>query len=226
MRRELASYGLRAPVDVIPTGIDPTRFEGADHWRLRRERGVPDDPPLLLFMGRVAEEKNIDFLFDVVARLLARFPALRLWVAGEGPARRGLERVANEPRLGGAVSFLGYLNHEDWRDCYAAADAFVFASVTETQGLVVTEAMAAGTPVVAVGAMGILDVMASGRGGFVTRLDLEEFSERLGTLLSDRGLRERLRDEALAEAGRWTSAAMAKRMLEVYAATPLRGAAR
>jgi len=216
MREEIQSYGLRTPVEVIPTGIDLSRFEGADRWRLRRQLGVPDTAPLLLFMGRVAEEKNIDFLFDVVARLRPRFPELRLWVAGEGPARRRLQCLAEQPWLGGAVRFLGYLNSQDWRDCYAAADAFVFASVTETQGLVVTEAMAAGTPVVAVGAMGILDVMASGRGGFVTRLDLEEFSERVAKLVSSPRLRASKSREALEEARRWSSSEMAKRMLAVY----------
>lgn len=228
MRQELLGYGLGSPVEVIPTGIDLARLDGADRWRLRRERGVPDDAPLLLFMGRVAEEKNVDFLFEVVARLRPRHPGLRLWVAGEGPARRRLERLAKQPWLGGAVSFLGYLNREDWRDCYAAADAFVFASVTETQGLVVTEAMAAGTPVVAVGAMGILDVMASGRGGFVTRPDVEEFSECVGRLISDEKLRECKSREALAEARRWSARAMAERMLEAYAAAarPLTAAAR
>jgi len=218
MRRELRGYGLRSPVQVIPTGTDPGRLAGADRHRLRRELGVPDDAPLLLFMGRVAEEKNIDFLFDVVARLRPRLPSLRLWVAGEGPARPRLERLAAEPRLGGAVRFLGYLNREDWRDCYAAADAFVFASMTETQGLVVTEAMAAGTPVVAVGAMGILDVMASGRGGFVTRLDREEFSERVAQLVSSPELREQKSLEAVDEAARWSSAAMAERLVGAYEA--------
>jgi 1,2-diacylglycerol 3-alpha-glucosyltransferase len=75
------------------------------------------------------------------------------------------------------VHFAGYLSKEDWRDCYAGSDLFVFASITETQGLVVTEAMAAETPVVAVGEMGIKDVMASSKGGLVTKLNEDDFTE-------------------------------------------------
>jgi len=217
MRAELASYGVDTPIEVIPTGIDLRRFDGRDRWRLRRQLGVPDEAPLLLFMGRVAEEKNIDFLFDVVERLLPRRPELRLWVAGEGPAKARLQRAVAERRLGGAVRFLGYLTREDWRDCYAGADLFVFASVTETQGLVVTEAMAADTPVVAVGAMGILDVMREGRGGMVTSLDRDAFASAIERLLGDAAFYALKRHEAGEEAQRWSSRTMAERMLALYA---------
>jgi len=217
MREELLSYGVRTPVEVIPTGIVLERFEGRDRWRVRREAGIPDGEPLLLFMGRVAEEKNIDFLIDVVEGLKARHPGLRFWIAGEGPAKPRLQSLVARRGLSATVGFLGYLAQDDWRDCYAAADLFVFASVTETQGLVVTEAMAADTPVVAVGAMGIRDVMGEGRGGIVTRLDREEFGAAVERLLGDGGFYAAKRQEAREEATRWSAGAMAKRMLALYA---------
>jgi glycosyltransferase involved in cell wall biosynthesis len=216
MRDELRSYGVSSPVEVIPTGIALERFEGRDRWRLRREAGVPDSARLLLFMGRVAEEKNIDFLIDVVEALRPRHPGLRFWIAGEGPAKPRLQRIVAGRGLSATVSFLGYLARDDWRDCYAAADLFVFASVTETQGLVVTEAMAAETPVVAVGAMGIRDVMGEGRGGIVTRLDREEFGAAVERLLRDLDLYAAKQREALHEAQRWSAGAMAERMLALY----------
>jgi glycosyltransferase involved in cell wall biosynthesis len=216
MRDELLSYGVRTPVEVIPTGIALERFEGRDRWRVRREAGVPDTAPLLLFMGRVAEEKNVDFLVDVVEALKPRHPELRFWIAGEGAAKPRLQRLVSERGLSGTVRFLGYLARDDWRDCYAAADVFVFASVTETQGLVVTEAMAAETPVVAVGAMGIRDVMGEGRGGIVTRLDRGEFGAAVERLLGDPGLHAAKRREALDEARRWSAGTMAERMLALY----------
>jgi glycosyltransferase involved in cell wall biosynthesis len=114
------------------------------------------------------------------------------------------------------VVFLGYLSGDDWRDCYAAADLFTFSSVTETQGLVVTEAMAAGVPVVAVGRMGVKDVMHEERGGILTELDEEAFIEAVRRMLTDKELYALKKSETLAEAARWSSTAMAKKMLEAY----------
>jgi glycosyltransferase involved in cell wall biosynthesis len=114
------------------------------------------------------------------------------------------------------VHFAGYLSKEDWRDCYAGSDLFVFASITETQGLVVTEAMAAETPVVAVGEMGIKDVMASGKGGLVTKLNEDEFTEAVYQILTDKALYAQKKSETLAEADKWSSGSMAKRMIEAY----------
>ena len=93
--------------------------------------------------------------------------------------------MADDLKMTDYVHFAGYLSKEDWRDCYAGSDLFVFASITETQGLVVTEAMAAETPVVAVGEMGIKDVMASGKGGLVTRLNEDEFTDAVRKMLTD-----------------------------------------
>ncbi|HET9869153.1 MAG TPA: glycosyltransferase, partial [bacterium] len=137
-------------------------------------------------------------------------------IAGEGPAKKRLEKLVEDMRMADIVHFAGYLSKEDWRDCYAGSDLFVFASVTETQGLVVTEAMAAETPVVAVGEMGIKDVMASGKGGLMTRLDEAEFSAAVKRMLTDGDFYRQKKSETLAEADKWSSTSMAKRMLEAY----------
>lgn len=216
MRNVLLSYKVSKPVEVIPTGIRLNRFAGKDGERFRKMKGYGPEDRVVLFMGRVAEEKNIDFLMRVVHRLKPRIPNLQFLIAGEGAAKKGLEKMADDMGMEGYVHFAGYLSKEDWRDCYAGADLFVFASVTETQGLVVTEAMAAGTPVVAVGEMGIKDVMASGRGGLVTRLDEEEFTEAVYRMLADKALYAQKESETLSEAEKWSSGAMARRMLEAY----------
>lgn len=216
MRQELAGYGTTTPIEVIPTGIDLTRLENPDGARFRRLLGLPATARVLLFMGRVAEEKNLDFLLRIAARLRRELPDLKLLFAGEGAAKPRLKQRVGQMGLTDTVMFLGYLDGADWRDCYAAADVFVFSSVTETQGLVVTEAMAVGTPVVAVGELGIRDVMASGRGGIMTRLDEAEFALAVRRVLLEPGLRRRLQAEARDEAARWSSGAMARRMLRAY----------
>lgn len=216
MKQEVLSYGVTSPVEVIPTGIRLEQFNGRDPKRYREIRGFKPEDKILLFMGRVAEEKNIDFILKTVHRLKPRIPNLHFLIAGEGPAKKRLEKMAADLGMQAYVHFVGYLRREDWRDCYAGADLFAFASVTETQGLVVTEAMAAETPVVAVSEMGIKDVMASGRGGITTKLDEGEFTDAVYRMLTDKGLYNQKKAETLAEAERWSSMAMAKRMIAAY----------
>jgi 1,2-diacylglycerol 3-alpha-glucosyltransferase len=216
MRSVLVDYNVTKPIEVIPTGIRLERFVGKDRQRFRQLKGYKPEDQVVLFMGRVAEEKNIDFLMRVVHRLKPRLPNLQFLIAGEGAAKKGLEKMTADMGMVDYVHFAGYLSKDDWRDCYAGADLFVFASVTETQGLVVTEAMAAETPVVAVGEMGIKDVMASGRGGLVTRLNEDEFTEAVYKMLTDKALYAQKRSETLSEAEKWSSAAMTHRMAEAY----------
>ena len=216
MQNVLASYRVQKPIEVIPTGIRLERFIGKDGNRFRKMKGYQPEDKLLLFMGRVAEEKNIDFLLKVVDRLKNKVPHLKFFIAGEGAAKKRLEKMVDELQLQDVVHFAGYLSKEDWRDCYAGSDLFVFASVTETQGLVVTEAMAAGTPVVAVGEMGIKDVMASNKGGLVTKLDEDEFTDAVYRMMTDKALYEQKKSETLAEADKWSSTSMAKRMISAY----------
>jgi 1,2-diacylglycerol 3-alpha-glucosyltransferase len=216
MQNVLLSYNVTKPVEVIPTGIRLERFQGKDGNRYRLMKGYKPEDQVVLFMGRVAEEKNIDFLMRVVHRLKPRIPHLQFLIAGEGAAKKNLEKMTVDLGMGDYVHFAGYLSKEDWRDCYAGSDLFVFASITETQGLVVTEAMAAETPVVAVGEMGIKDVMASGKGGLVTKLNEDEFTEAVYQMLTDKALYQQKKSETLDEADKWSSTSMAKRMLEAY----------
>jgi glycosyltransferase involved in cell wall biosynthesis len=204
------------PVEVIPTGIPLESFIGRDPQRYRELKGFKPEDKVVLFMGRVAEEKNIDFLLKVVHRLKPEIPTLHFLIAGEGAAKKRLEKMVADLGMGSYVHFAGYLRREDWRDCYAGSDLFVFASITETQGLVVTEAMAAETPVVAVGEMGIKDVMASGKGGLVTKLDADEFTAAVKKMLTDKAFYAQKKSETLAEADKWSSTSMAKRMIEAY----------
>jgi glycosyltransferase involved in cell wall biosynthesis len=216
MKNVLLRYNVVKPIEVIPTGIRLEQLRGGNGEQFRKAKGFKPEDKLLLFMGRVAEEKNIDFLLKVVNRLKDKVPNLHFLIAGDGPAKKRLEKMAEELQLNAIVHFLGYIVKQEWCDCYAASDLFVFASLTETQGLVVTEAMATQTPVVAVGEMGIKDVMASGRGGMVTRLDEDEFTDAVYRMLTDQTFYDQKKSETLAEADKWSSTSMAKRMIGAY----------
>lgn len=224
MRERLAEYGVTRPMHVLPTGIPLARFAGGDRAAGRQRFNIEADRPVALFVGRVAHEKNIDFLVEAVARARHQVPDLLFLVTGEGPAGPALRARVAQRGLDANVAFLGYLDrHRDLPDCYAAADAFVFASRTETQGLVLLEAMAMGTPVVALAAMGTRDILGPGRGCLVPRDDVDDFAEQLVKVLRDGDLRARLAREAVALAAEWSDACLATKLAALYRALAGRG---
>jgi glycosyltransferase involved in cell wall biosynthesis len=217
MRKRLEHYGVSVPMHVLPTGIPVKRFAQGDGQRFRERHGFAAKQPCALFVGRVAFEKNIDFLIESLALARRDVPDLILLITGEGPAEQALRRRAEELGLGGAVRFVGYLDRErDLPDCYAAADCFVFASRTETQGLVLLEAMAMGLPVVALAAMGTRDILSPGRGCLTPEDDVAEFAAATVHLLRDPTLRSRLSQEARDYAREWADDRMAAKLAACY----------
>lgn len=214
----LRSYGVTSPVMTSATGIRIDKFKKCDGAAFRSREGIDPKAVLLLFMGRVGDEKNIPFLFDVLKKVQAALPKkkIKLIVAGEGPAEKTVRRAAKKKGVEKDIIWFGYFNDSDWADCYAAADIFTFASVTETQGLVVSEAMAAATPVVAVNRMGVSEVMAGDRGGFLCEPDLDKFSALVVKLLTQKKLMAEKTSEALAWAKKWSAPIMAKSLLKKY----------
>ncbi|MFZ9709623.1 MAG: glycosyltransferase [Steroidobacteraceae bacterium] len=217
MAQALRDYGVSTPIEVIPTGLPASCFGPGSGARFRAANGIAADRPLALFVGRVAHEKNIDFLVRMLARLRERVPEVLLVIAGEGPAEAHLRQLVQQSNLAGNVQFIGYLDrHTTLLDCYRAADVFVFASRTETQGLVLLEAMAQRTPVVSTAVMGTVDVLEGCRGAVVVPEELEAFAEATAKVLSSPAWRQDLSDHARHDAERWASRHLAERMLRLY----------
>lgn len=217
MEETLRGYGVRVPTTIIPTGIELQHFERADGRRFRRRHGIPEHRPTLVHVGRVAFEKNIGFLLKVVAELRRSVPEVLLVIAGEGPARRALQREAATLGLEQHTLFVGYQSRNgELQDCYAAGDAFVFASRTETQGLVLLEAMALGVPVVSTAHMGTRDVLQPGCGALLADDNVQHFATQVRRLLHDGELRRRLGDVGRAYARHWTAEALAGRKAALY----------
>ncbi|MDY7093516.1 MAG: glycosyltransferase [Acidobacteriota bacterium] len=217
VRDALLAYGTDTPVEVLPTGLRSSELAGGDGPRFRRRHGIPADQPMLLHVGRMAHEKNVGFLLRVFARIAAERSDVLLVLAGEGPAVPRLRREIRRLGLGEQVRFLGYLEREnELLNCYAAADLFLFASRTETQGLVLLESMALGTPVVSTAVLGTRDVVRTGHGAVVVPEDEERFAREVLSLLADPLRRGRLSREAVAWAQEWSAGRMAERLLGVY----------
>lgn len=217
MRDRLAAYGVTAPMTVLPTGVPTAQFAHGNGQRFRRAHGIAPQRPIALFVGRVAFEKNIGFLLQMLCHARVLGSDVLLVIAGEGPARQALQAQVQREGLTDAVCFVDYLDRRNaLPDCYAAADAFVFASRTETQGLVLLEAMAAGTPVVALSAMGTTDILAPQRGAVIAPDDAAGFARCLTDLLRDPVRREVLSHEASDYAATWSDRAMGRRMMSLY----------
>ena len=225
IHERLGSYGVKTPMHVLPTGISLQLSANggnragncADRQKFRTRFGIDQARPLALFVGRVAHEKNIGFLLDVIALARESLPDVLLLIAGEGPALPHLQQSVAERGLQGCVQFIGYLDRKtDLPACYAAADAFVFASRTETQGLVLLEAMAAGLPVVSLAEMGTVDILGAGRGAIVPEDNPGAFAAALSGLLRDQDLRNRLSLEGREYATEWSDDRLAGKMAELY----------
>lgn len=217
MADTLSGYGVTAPLHVLPTGIPVARFAGGDGAAFRTRHGITADRPLALFVGRVAHEKNIGFLLQALRHAHASRPDLMLAIAGEGPALAALKRETAALKLDDRVRFVGYLDRQtELPGCYAAADVFVFASRTETQGLVLLEAMAAGLPVYALACLGTRSIVEPGRGAIAAPDDPATFGAGLADLVGDT---DRL--AGLATAGRefaqeWSAPERARQLADLY----------
>ncbi len=217
MRQRLSDYGVNVPMHVLPTGIPLARFAAGDGLAFRAAHGIAPERPVALFVGRVAHEKNIAFLFEALLEARRQLPDILLVVAGEGPAMGDLRARVDQLGLNDAVRFIGYLDRQrGLPDCYAAANVFAFASRTETQGLVLLEAMAAGLPVVALSAMGTADILDGGRGCFTPPDDPRAFGEVLGHILANPAAWGHLAEEARGLADEWSDTAMAGRLAACY----------
>jgi len=222
MRDVLLGYGVEAPIDVIPTGFQEASFAGVSREQEKQGGLLLEKHPelrgkqVLLTVGRIGKEKNHDFLVEVMGRLKDRSPDARWLVVGDGPYRAALEARLRERGLADRAVLTGYLPREKVKHAFALADVFIFASRTETQGLVTVEAMSVGTPVVAIGEMGTRDVMRGDNGGFMMAEEVGPFAEKVHALLNDPALHAAKSAEALLYSRRWTASALAEKLAGVY----------
>ncbi|MCM1065880.1 MAG: glycosyltransferase [Eubacterium sp.] len=181
-------------IGILPTGIEEENFQvDGDAIAKIREQYQAEDMPLLITVSRMAQEKNVEFLLHSLELFKRRWgKPFRMLMIGDGPDRKAYERTAAELGLGQEIRFTGKIPNQEIASYFAAADAFLFASRTETQGIVILEAFAGKTPVVAVEASGVKDLVKSGFNGILTEENREQFAGELDSLLENTTLRERM----------------------------------
>ncbi|HEX2481199.1 MAG TPA: glycosyltransferase [Methylomirabilota bacterium] len=212
--RRLRAQGVRRPIEVLPTGIDLDRFRPGDRADARRTLRLAADDRVLLYVGRLDREKNLEFLLEAIARV--RVPRVRLLLVGRGTQAAALRRAAEARGVADRVDLRGGSPPDGLPAYYRAADAFVFASTTETQGLAVLEAMACGLPVVAVRATGIEEVVAEGVSGLLVPEAPAVFGDAVGQILIDRDLAAKLAIGARDAALPFESTALVRRLVALY----------
>jgi 1,2-diacylglycerol 3-alpha-glucosyltransferase len=196
----LRTQGVHRPIEVLPTGVDLDCFRPGDRAGARAALGVGSEP-LLLYVGRLDREKNVDFLLAAFDRMAVRHPTARLLLVGRGTHERALRRQAGRLAAGSRIRFAGGVPHEAVVPYYQAADLFVFASTTETQGLAVLEAMAVGLPVVS---------------GLLVPEDREVFAAAVGEVLADGDLAGKLAAGAREGALPAAATGLGERLIGLY----------
>lgn len=220
VRRLLVLRKVKVPIKVIPTGLNLAEAKqqaaaGDRRLVIEKDYGLKNGAKILLYTGRIAEEKNLPFLLAAFKAIRQKEANTYLLLVGGGPKEKEYQRLAQ--KLDPNIIFVGPKPPAEVMAFYAAADLFVYASTTETQGLVLTEAKACGLPIVAVFGGGIADVIENGVDGYLVPQNQELFVAHVLRLIKDDALRQKMAGLARQDAhSRFSATIVAKKMESVY----------
>jgi glycosyltransferase involved in cell wall biosynthesis len=223
--RLIQRRGVATPVTVVPTGVDIEFFGSGRRNEGRRAHAIPDNAEVVGHVGRLAPEKNIPFLAEAVARYIKNAPNTYFMVVGDGPSKKIISRIFEAAETTKRLILAGKKSGQDLADAYAAMDIFVFASKTETQGMVLTEAMAAGTPVIAIDAAGAREVVDDGKNGRLLPEDasIHSFADAIENFFRHHDTTKQWKKEALDTAKRFDRELCAESLLNIYQALIKKG---
>jgi 1,2-diacylglycerol 3-alpha-glucosyltransferase len=214
----IRGFEVKTPIAVIPSGVALEKFTGGEPGWLHRNFAIPTNNRLLLFVGRLTQEKNLPFLIETFRIVKMERPQTTLVIVAQGPLEEELKNLVKSSNLSlqEDVVFTGALPFDSLIKAYYSADLFVFSSLTETQGLVLIEAMAAGLPVAAVRASGVQEMVDDGVDGLLTAADSNELAAAIEKILRDDNLHRYLAHNALQKAETLSSRNMALKVEKVY----------
>ena len=176
----LFKRGVKTPMEIVPTGVDLKRFSKGDRKGFREQNQIPPDALVIGHAGRLAPEKNLDFLINCMVEALKKDARIHALIVGKGPAEQMIKDTFKQAGLEKRLHLTGVLHYQNLVDAYFAMDVFAFASLSETQGIVLIEAMAAGLPVVALDAPGVRDVVEDYHNGrLLNEMDQQSFVDAL-----------------------------------------------
>ncbi len=203
---------------ILPTGIEKHHFQVSNERieELRKQHQA-EDIPLFLSVSRMSHEKNVDFLLRSIQKLKERYHRpFKVLMVGDGPNKRDYERRCHELQIADEVIFTGMVPNEEIAPYFAAADAFLFASKTETQGIVIVEALAGSIPVFALDATGVSDIVTDGENGFLSSEDVNIYTDKVLDFLNGKVDRDKLSENALKCALAYREEAVAAKAIQFY----------
>ncbi|MEM3383124.1 MAG: glycosyltransferase [Nitrososphaerales archaeon] len=185
----LISHGLKKEIHVIPTGIDVNKFNPQVNGGLIRKLLGVEDEYLVLYLGRIVKEKNLDVLIRAAPKVLKKLPNCKFMIAGVGPAKKYYENMVIKNNVKDSFIIQGYIEEEKIASYYAASDVFVFPSKFETQGLTALEAMACGKPVVGADFLAIKEIVKNGYNGYLFNPDdPDDCAEKIVKTINERSI--------------------------------------
>ncbi|MGY0374024.1 glycosyltransferase family 4 protein [Clostridium sp. JNZ J1-5] len=222
VKEALISYGVKTNINIIPTGIDLSKFQRditeEEKNSLKLQYGLNSKDKILLYLGRIAQEKNIDSIINMFDNIQDEMKDLKLLIVGSGPYLDNLKNLVETKGLNNKIFFTGMVEPENVYKYYKIADAFVTSSTSETQGLTYIEALSTGLPVICKYDPCIEGVIENGKNGLVFDNEIE-FSNSIKSIFSDENYRKMLSKHAESTADKYSSSNFAKTVFQLYETT-------
>ena len=208
-------YGINKNVIYMRNSIDLDDFKNPNRQKVRDKYGIKENEKLLIYVGRMAPEKNIPFMLDSFKKISEKNPS-KLLIVGEGSELETLKQYAKEHSLQDKAIFTGRVEYKEIPNYYGASDIFIMTSKTEVKPLALLEAMATGLPIIAVSACGASDTIQDGINGYLTSENRDEFSNKVLELLNDEDKLKRMSEESLKIADSYSADKITDKLIELY----------
>lgn len=219
-KNSLLSYGVKNEINIVPTGIDIKSFDKIEQRdkriiELKNKLGIGEYSKIILYLGRVSQEKSIDVIVDSCEMVFNEIEDSKLLIVGDGPNKKELEKKVNEKKLHNKVIFTGQIPFENVALYYSLANVFVNASKTETQGLTILEAMASNIPIVVYDDLNISGIVEDGKSGRLFK-EKKQMSKQIISALNDEKLNKRLTEGALESVDNLSKEKFAQNVEKIY----------
>ncbi len=203
IEKQLLSWHTSSPIRVLPTGVDKITTNQRAVTLFRHRHGIEDNEKILLFVGRLGSEKNIELILSSMPQVLKQVPHAKLVLVGRHEHQAKLEQMAQDLDISHKVVFAGFIEHDKLGAVYEASDVFVFPSKTDTQGLVLHEAANSGLPIVMVD-KDITEVVKDGVNGYIVRSSAKEMAKKIIAILSDDALKQSMSEASARMAAKYS----------------------
>lgn len=218
IKRVLEEYGIENELSVIPTGININEFQNVDKEQFRKELGIKSNEKIILYVGRIAPEKNLVFLLELARKLKEKRSDFKVVFVGKGLEEPYLKELVDEKNIGDVVIFAGHKMRKGVLEAFAGSDIFTFPSLTDTQGLALSEAVASGLPIVMLRDPGLINIVKDGINGYEVS-DLDSFTEKIEYLLDHEEARKTMGQESVRLADAYAIEIKTDQLIEVYEKT-------